>query len=147
MKISIASDHGGFNLKEAIKDHFGRFVDFIDCGCFSLDSCDYPDFGYKAALMVSKREAQLGIVICTTGIGMSIVANKVKRIRCALVTDVETAQLAKEHNNANVLALGSKNVSEELAFEIVDAFIKTEFSGASRHLKRINKISEIEENK
>lgn len=144
MRISIASDHGGFNLKEIIKKHLEDKYDIIDYGCFNLDSCDYPDFAYKAALAVSQKEADFGIVVCTTGIGVSITANKVKNIRCALLTDIESAKLTRLHNDSNMLALGAKNVSEELALKIVDMFLSTPFSGEERHQRRIDKMMKIE---
>lgn len=144
MKISFGSDHGGLELKNHLvsylKDNGHEIVDF---GTYTKDSCDYPDFAYPAALSVKNKEADLAVVICTTGIGVSIVANKVKGVRCSLVTNVEDAILTKEHNNSNCLALGAKNVSKELACDIVDAWINAEFSGG-RHIGRVNKISLVE---
>lgn len=144
MKISFGSDHGGLDLK----NHLISFLkekgyETIDFGTYTKESCDYPDYAYPAALSVANKEADYAIVICTTGIGVSIVANKVKGIRCSLVTNVEDAVLTKEHNNSNCLALGAKNVSKELASNIVDAWLNAEFSGG-RHVNRVNKISVVE---
>jgi len=145
MKIAFASDHGGLDLK----NHLILFLqdkgyETIDFGTYSKDSCDYPDYAYEAALSIQKGEAQYGIVVCTTGIGVSMVANKVRGVRCSLVTKVEDAILTKEHNNSNCLALGQKNVSNELGEEIVMAWLNTEFAGG-RHERRVDKISLVEE--
>ena len=144
--IALASDHGGFDLKEAVKRHLEeRGIEYKDFGTYDKNSCDYPDFGRAAAEAVAFGECEKGIVICTTGIGISIVANKVKGIRCALCSEVTTARLTREHNDANVLAMGGGFVGELLAFEIVDTFLDTEFSGLEKHSRRISKISQIEE--
>ena len=144
MRIAIGSDHVGFNLKNDIIDFLkSQGHEVKDFGCYSLDSCDYPDFGFPVAISVKNKEYDRGIVICSTGIGMSIVANKVAGIRCALVTNCECARLTREHNDSNVLALGAKVVSKELAKEIVDIWLNTEFTGG-RHLNRVNKIKEYE---
>ena len=147
MKISIGSDHGGFELKELIKAHLlkdGNEV--LDFGTTNKEtSVDYPDYAYKAALALSQGKVDFGIVVCTTGIGVSIVANKIKGVRCALVTNLEQAKLTRLHNNSNVLALGQKNQDNELALKIVDTFLNTDFSGEERHQRRINKITAIEE--
>lgn len=141
MKISIACDHGGLELKEAVIDFLKKEgYEVIDFGTYTKDSCDYPIYGKKAALAVANKEVDKGIVICSTGIGMSIVANKVKGIRCALVTDTNSARLTREHNNTNMLALGQKNVSKELALEIVKIWLETPFSNEERHIRRINMI-------
>lgn len=143
MKISIGSDHGGLDLKKVIIEHLkekGHEVN--DLGPYTYDSCDYPIFGKKVAYDVRDKKADRGIVICSTGIGISIAANKVKGIRCALVTDVTTARLTREHNDSNVLALGQKNVSFDRAKEICDVWLETEFSYAPRHQNRINLIEE-----
>ena len=144
MRISLGSDHGGFDLKK----HLVSFLknnghEVIDCGTNSLESCDYPDFAYKAAVLIRDGVVDRGIVICTTGIGVSIVANKVSNVRCALVTSVEDAILTKEHNNSNCLALGQKNVSKELSEQIVTAWLNAEFTGG-RHENRVEKIKLIE---
>ena len=145
MRIAFAADHGGVELKEHLVSFLNsKGYETIDFGTNSSESCDYPDFAYKAALSVANGESDYGIVICTSGIGVSIVANKVKGVRCSLVTNVEDAVLTKEHNNSNCLALGAKNVSPELAVEIVDAWLSAEFAGG-RHLNRVNKIKLVEE--
>ncbi len=141
--ISIGSDHGGYELKMAVIDHLKeRGFECKDYGCYSLESCDYPEFGRAAAMAVSTGECEKGIVICTTGIGISIAANKVKGVRCALCTSTELAKMTRLHNNANMLALGASAVSRELAMDIVDTFLDTEFSAEERHQRRIDKIEE-----
>ena len=141
--IALASDHGGFDLKEEVKKHLEeRGLEFKDFGTYDLNSCDYPDFGRAAAEAVASGECDRGIVICTTGIGISIVANKVKGIRCALCSEKTTARLTREHNDANVLALGGGFVGPLLANEMVDIFLDTEFSGLEKHSRRISKIED-----
>ena len=145
MKISIASDHAGLELKDYIKNYLtnnGHEVD--DFGTNSSESCDYPDFAKPCAKSVANKKSDLGILVCYTGIGMSMCANKIKGIRAALVTSIENAHLTKEHNNANVLCLGAKDLSKDLAIDIVNEFIKTEFAGG-RHERRVNKLNAIEE--
>ncbi|SCY49073.1 ribose 5-phosphate isomerase B [Butyrivibrio sp. INlla14] len=143
--IALASDHGGFELKESVKKHLQeRGLEFKDFGTYDLNSCDYPDFGAQAARAVADGQCEKGIVICTTGIGISIVANKIKGIRCALCSEVSTARLTREHNDANVLAMGGGFVGPVLANEIVDTFLDTPFSGLEKHSRRISKISELE---
>ena len=143
--IAIASDHGGFDLKEEVKKHLQeRNIEFKDFGTFDKNSCDYPDFGVQAAKAVASGECEKGIVICTTGIGISIVANKVKGVRCALCSETTTARLTREHNDANVLAMGGGMVGPLLANEIVDVFLDTKFSELEKHSRRISKITEIE---
>jgi ribose 5-phosphate isomerase B len=144
MKIVIASDHGGFELKEAIKDHLiKKGYSIEDIGVYSTESVDYPEYGKKAALMVANKEVDRGIIVCGTGIGISIAANKVKGIRCALCTNEYMAKMSRLHNNANVLALGGRVIGTGLALDIVDVWLSTEFEGG-RHENRINKIMEIE---
>lgn len=144
MKISIACDHGGFELKENLKKWLiENNYEVIDYGTNSLDSCDYPDFGRKAAEAVANRIVDKGIVICTTGIGMSIVANKVDGVRCALVSNADAASLTRRHNDTNVLALGAKYTNFDLAKEITQVWLSTEFEGG-RHQRRVDKIMEIE---
>lgn len=139
--ISIGSDHGGYDLKMAIIAHLQqRGMECKDFGCYDKNSCDYPEFGRAAAEAVASGECEKGIVVCTTGIGISIAANKVKGVRCALCTSTELAKMTRLHNNANMLALGAAAVSEELAMEIVDMFMDTEFSNEERHQRRIDKI-------
>ena len=141
MKISIGCDHGGFDLKEIVVNHLkenGHEV--VDFGTYDKSSCDYPDFGIKAAKAVANGECEKGIVICTTGIGISIAANKVKGIRCALCADQTQARLTREHNDANVLALGAAITGHLSALDIVDTFVSTDFSGLEKHARRIEKI-------
>ena len=141
--IAIGSDHGGFDLKEAVKKHLmERGFDVKDCGTYNKESCDYPIFGKAVANEVASGKAEKGIVICTTGIGISITANKVKGIRCALCSEPLSAKMTRLHNDANVLALGGKMVGENLAFEITDTFLDTPFSGEEKHSRRIAQIEE-----
>ncbi len=141
--IAIGSDHGGFDLKEKVIAHLKeQGVKCRDFGCKDKSSCDYPVFGRAVAEAVASGECEKGIVICTTGIGISITANKVKGIRCALCADTVSAKLTRLHNDANVLALGAGIVGENLALGIVDTFLGTEFSGEERHLRRVNLIEQ-----
>ncbi len=141
MKVAIASDHGGFDLKETVKKHLDeKGYEVKDFGCFDKSSCDYPDFGRPAAEAVAAGECELGVLICTTGIGMSMVGNKVKGVRAALCSDSLSASLTRQHNNANVLVLGAAIVGELLALNIVDTFFDTPFSNAERHQRRVDKI-------
>ncbi len=141
----IGSDHGGLELKEAIKgDLKARGIEVTDFGTDNGDSVDYPDFGEKVARAVSKGEASKGILICGTGIGMSLVANKFPRVRAALVHDEFTAQMSKEHNNANILVLGGRVLDVELALKMVGIWLDTPFEG-DRHQRRLDKITQIEE--
>ena len=147
MKISIASDHGGYVLKEAVKKHLiEKGYEVIDFGTDSLASCDYPDFGRPAAEAVAQGKADKGILVCTTGLGMSMLANKVKGIRAALCADTVSARLTREHNDANILVMGGGIVGEILAMSIVDTFLTTEFSNEEKHIRRIAKIAQAEEN-
>ena len=140
MVLYIACDHGGIELKKAIVDKLeNQNVKVVDYGTNTTDSVDYPDYGYKVAESVAKDAGSKGIVICKTGVGMSICANKVKGVRCALCTSVDMARLCREHNNANVLALGAGNTDIATALEMVDAFMSTEFAGG-RHEARVAKI-------
>ena len=141
--IALGSDHGGFELKEAVKKHLQeRGLEFKDFGTYDLNSCDYPEFGRAAAEAVASGECDRGIVICTTGIGISIVANKVKGIRCALCSEKTSARLTREHNDANMLAMGGGMVGTVQALEIVDTFLDTPFSEMEKHSRRIKKIEE-----
>lgn len=143
MKISIASDHGGFVLKEAVKKHLiEKGYEVKDFGTDSLASCDYPDFGKPAAQAVADGEVDFGILICTTGIGMSMLANKIKGIRAALCSDSVSARLTREHNDANILVMGAGIVGEILAINMVDTFLTTEFSKLEKHQRRIDKIEQ-----
>lgn len=142
---AIGSDHGGYELKQAVMAHLKeRGVEFRDYGTFSTDSCDYPDYGEAVARAVASGECERGIVVCGTGIGISIAANKVHGIRCALCGDCYSAEKSREHNDANMLALGGRILGEGLALKIVDAFLDTEFAGG-RHARRLAKIAAIEE--
>lgn len=141
-RVSIACDHGGLELKNAIIKHFKKVYDFVDCGTYTNLSCDYPDFAFKACEMVRDQKVSFGIVICKSGIGMSIAANKVKNIRCALVNNVVNATLCHQHNNANVIALGSNDISVRKAYKIIEAYDAATFE--QRHQRRIDKISAYE---
>ena len=142
--ISIASDHGGYRLKEHIKAYLtANGLNVLDCGCNSTESCDYPVFGKAAAQAVTDGRCEYGIVICTTGIGISIAANKVHGIRCALCGDPLSAQLCREHNNANMLAMGAGIIGFNMAERIVDVFLNTQFQGG-RHARRVGLVMDIE---
>ena len=137
--IAIACDHGAVALKEAIKAHLTqRGLEYKDFGTNSTDSCDYPDFAGPAALAVASGECDRGIVCCTTGLGVSITANKVRGIRCALLSDIMSARLTRQHNDTNMMALGAGVVGEKLALEIVDIWLDTAFEGG-RHQRRLEK--------
>ena len=143
MRIAIASDHGGFELKEIVKAHLEeRGLEVADLGTHSDASVDYPVYGKACGEAVVGGEADCGIVVCGTGIGISIAANKVKGVRCGLCTSVEMAQLTKQHNNANVLALGGRTTAPELALQIVDAWLDTDFEGG-RHERRTGMLDEM----
>ena len=146
MRISIACDHGALVLKTRLKEYLIKSgYDIVDCGTNTLDSCDYPDFGYKACKMLSDGEVDRAIVMCTTGIGMSIVANKTKGVRCALVDKPEIAKITREHNDTNCLALGACLVDFETAKKIAEIWLTTPFSQGERHIRRLKKVAEIEE--
>ena len=146
MKISIGCDHSALELKNVIIDHLkSKGIEVIDRGTYTKDSCDYTDYGYMVAKDIKDGTVDKGIVICFTGIGMSMIANKVKGVRCALVGSIDAAILTREHNDSNCLALSAKYTGYALAKEIVDAWINTDFSNNERHLRRINKISKYEE--
>ena len=140
MKIAIAADHAGFKYKELIKNHLLSKCEIQDFGTFSEGSVDYPDFVHPAAASVEKGDNLFGILICGSGEGVSITANKHQNIRCALCWEVEIAQLARQHNNANMIAIPARFVSEELVLDMIDAFLATDFEGG-RHQKRVSKIS------
>ncbi|HHY64482.1 MAG TPA: ribose 5-phosphate isomerase B [Clostridiaceae bacterium] len=145
MKVALGSDHGGFELKESIKAHLlEKGVEVVDYGTYDKSSVDYPAFALKAAIAVSRGECERGILVCSTGIGISIAANKVKGIRAALCHDLLSARLTREHNDTNVLTLGAFIVGKELAFAIVDTWLETPFSNEERHQRRIDAITEIE---
>ena len=146
MIVSIGCDHSALELKEyLIKYLKENNIEVIDEGTYTKESCDYTDFGYKVAKDVQTKKADKGIVICFTGIGMSIIANKVKGVRCALVGSKDAAILTREHNDTNCLALSAKYTGPVLAKEIVELWLNTPFSNNERHLRRINKITEYEE--
>ena len=145
MKIALGCDHGALALKEALIPHLEKMgYEVKDFGTYSSASCDYPDFAGPAALAVASGEYEKGIVLCTTGIGVSIVANKVKGVRCALLSDVMSARLTREHNDTNMMAIGAGVVGQMLAFEIIDTWLGTEFSHDARHQRRIDKLMTYE---
>ncbi len=141
--IAICSDHGGYELKQAIMKHLDKRGDaYKDFGTYSQEACDYPEFGKKAAKAVASKECERGIIICGTGIGISIAANKVKGVRAALCTNLFMAEMSRLHNDANILALGGRVVEEDLALQIVDKFLDTPFSNEERHIRRISMIED-----
>lgn len=149
MQIFIGSDHSGYELKERLKRRLiDRFI-INDCGAYDCESCDYPEFAEKVGEKVLSNSGSIGILCCGTGIGMAIAANKVPRIRAAVVWNDFSAKMAKEHNNANIICLGARAISEEAALKAIDAFLGCEFDGKSaegaRHRKRLQKIAAIEE--
>lgn len=145
MKISLGCDHGGLELKNEIKAHLeARGFECRDFGTYTKDSCDYPDYACPAAEAVASGECERGILVCTTGIGVSITANKVNGVRCALLHDKMSARLTREHNDTNMMALGAGVVGPMLALEIVDTWLDTPFSGVERHQRRIDKVMAIE---
>ena len=147
MQIGLACDHGGFELKEELKTFLKSLgVEPIDMGTFNEDSVDYPDFGVLVAEKVSQGELEKGILICGTGIGMSIVANKFPRIRAALANDLYSSRCSREHNDANILIIGGRIVGKELAKAIVKVWLETPFAGG-RHRRRLEKIEALEREK
>lgn len=146
MKIAIGCDHGGINLKPLLIKYLqGKNIEYVDYGTYDNQSTDYNDYAEKVGNSVVEGECDLGILICGTGIGMSIVANKIKGIRCGHCHDVFSAKMTRLHNNANVLAVGERVVGPGLFLEIVDAFISTPFSFDERHVNRVNKIEALEQ--
>ena len=142
--IALACDHGALELKEAIEAHLeARGLAYKDFGTFTKDSCDYPDFAAPAAQAVASGACEKGIVCCTTGIGVSIVANKIPGVRCALLHDHMSARLTRQHNNANMMALGAAVTPPKMAMEIIDIFLNTDFEGG-RHQRRVDKITALE---
>jgi len=145
MKIAVGCDHGALELKNAVVKYLeSKGHEVKDFGTYTTDSCDYPDFAYPAAKALANGEVERTIVMCTTGIGVSMVANKVNGVRCSLVQNVEDTILTRKHNNSNCLALGARDVTIAKAFEIINAWLETEFEGG-RHLRRVEKIKEVEE--
>ena len=142
--IALACDHGAYDLKEALKKHLeAKGLTCKDFGCYNKESCDYSDFAGPAARAVASGECDRGIVCCTTGIGVSITANKIKGVRCALVSDLMTARLTRQHNDTNVLAMGAGVIGEKLALEIADVWLETAFEGG-RHARRVEKLMALE---
>ena len=145
MKIAIGCDHGALNLKNKLVSYLeDKGFDVKDFGTYTNASCDYPEFAAAAARAVASGECEKGIVLCTTGIGVSISANKIDGIRCALLSDVWSAKMTRLHNDTNVMALGAGVVGENLALEIVDTWLGTEFSGDERHQRRIDELMALE---
>ena len=145
MRMSIGCDHGALDLKNKVVLHLqSRGFEVADFGTYTSESCDYPDFAAAAAVAVARGNCDKGIVLCTTGIGVSITANKVPGIRCALLSDVVSARLTREHNDTNMMAIGAAVVGQMLAFEIIDTWLGTEFSGEARHQRRIDKMMALE---
>ncbi|RLI97635.1 MAG: ribose 5-phosphate isomerase B [Candidatus Aenigmatarchaeota archaeon] len=141
--IALGSDHAGFGLKEKIKQYLEKKgLEIKDYGCFSEESVDYPDYAEKVARAVSSNEAEKGILICGTGIGMSIAANKISGIRAAVCWDEKSAEMSRRHNDANILCIGARLIDQELALRIVDVWLSTGFDGG-RHVKRVKKINAI----
>ena len=144
MRISIGSDHGGFTLKEKVVAYLTqKGYELKDVGCHDLSSVDYPAYGHAVGKAVASGECEYGIVICTTGIGISIAANKVPGVRCALCSEPHSAHMTREHNNANVLAMGGGLIGENMAYKIVDEFLNTEFSVEEKHHRRVNQLEEL----
>ncbi len=144
MKLAIAADHGAFELKESIKKHLEeKGIEYEDFGCYSKESVDYPRFAYRAAKSVADKKCDFGVICCTTGLGVSMAANKVKGIRAAVCTNEMLAEMTRRHNNANVICMGQNVVSMELANTLVDIFISTEFEGG-RHQRRVDLLTDIE---
>ncbi len=141
-KIAIGSDHAGYHLKQAIKDKFSNDYEWVDLGTDSTESVDYPDFAAEVAKAFIEGRADKGIVICGSGIGVSIAANRFPQIRAALCTDTTMARLSRQHNDANILALGERLTGEQTAFDIVETFMKTSYEGG-RHDKRVKKLSQL----
>ncbi|MCF0261154.1 MAG: ribose 5-phosphate isomerase B [Erysipelotrichaceae bacterium] len=145
MKVAIANDHAAVDLKNVIKTMLEeQGIEVINFGTDTNDSCDYPDFGSQCAKAVASKEADRGIVICGTGIGISIAANKIKGIRCALCKDVTDARLTREHNDANMLSMGARTTGPETAKDIVNTFLNTPFSEGANHKRRIAKVADLE---
>ena len=142
--IAIGADHGGFELKDAIIKYFDGKVIFKDFGTNSLESVDYPEYAFKVADSVASGECEAGILICKTGIGMSIAANKIRGVRAAVCSDTFSAKMTRVHNNANILCLGARVIGEELAVVILNAFLEGEFERGGRHERRVNKITAAE---
>ena len=144
MKLVVGSDHAAYELKEAIKAKLiSEGHEVIDVGCDSTESVDYPKYGHAVGRTVASGEAERGIAVCGSGIGISIACNKVPGIRAALCTSVEMAEMCRRHNNANVVCMGARMISQELAFDIIDTWMTTDFEGG-KHLRRINEIEDLD---
>ena len=144
MKIAVGCDHGGYELKQAVLKHLEKNgYEYVDYGCYAPERCDYPVYGEKVARAVAAKECDLGILICGTGIGISLAANRVKGIRAAVCSEPYSAQLTREHNNSNIIAFGGRVVGEGMALLIVDAFLNAEFQGG-RHAERVAMLDEIQ---
>ena len=144
MKIVVGSDHAAYELKEAIKEKLTKEGhEVIDVGCDSTESVDYPKYGHAVGRTVASGEAERGIAVCGSGIGISIACNKVPGIRAALCTSVEMAEMCRRHNNANIVCMGARMISQELAFDIIDKWMTTDFEGG-KHLRRINEIEDLD---
>lgn len=145
MKIALGCDHGGFPLKKEILKYLeSEGIEYIDYGCYDENSVDYPVFAKKVAQAILSKECDYGMLFCGTGIGISIAANKIRGIRCGLCSDVYSAKKTKEHNNANILAMGARVIGPGLAVEIADAFLKTDYSNLDKHQRRLDLITQIE---
>ena len=143
--IAIGCDHGGYALKQAIMAHLEkRGLEYKDYGCYSDASCDYPVYGKAVAQAVAAGECEKGILICGTGVGISIAANKIDGVRCCVCSEPCTARLSREHNDANIIAFGARVVGQAMAEMIVDTFLSTEFEGGERHTRRVQKIAALE---
>lgn len=141
--IAIGCDHGGYALKQIVVKHLEeKGLEYKDFGCYSEESCDYPEFAHKVGHAVADGECEKGILICSTGIGISIAANKINGVRAALCHDCFTAEATRQHNDANIIAMGAKIVGDGLALKILDIFLDTPFSDEERHIRRINRIEE-----
>lgn len=141
--IAIGCDHGGYALKQIVVKHLEeKGLEYKDFGCYSEESCDYPEFAHKVGHAVADGECEKGILICSTGIGISIAANKINGVRAALCHDCFTAEATRQHNDANIIAMGAKIIGDGLALKILDIFLDTPFSDEERHIRRINRIEE-----
>lgn len=147
MKVALAADHGAYELKEFLKKHLEeKGAEVTDFGCFSKESVDYPKFAYLAANAVAGKSCDFGVICCTTGLGVSMAANKVKGVRAAVCTNEMLAEMTRRHNNANVICMGQNVVSQELAAKMTDIFLSTEFEGG-RHQRRVDLLTDIENGK
>ncbi len=144
MTLAFASDHRGYKLKEELVKYYDTKVETIDCGTYNDISCDYPDYAFKLGKIVATKNADFGVAICGTGIGISIACNKVKGIRCAKIDNEEEAKITRKDNDSNIVAL-NENLDAKTAIKIIDSFINTKASNEEKHVRRINKITKYEE--